>query len=191
MMPLVSRPQPHCRGMRRVALAALAMLSGCSAAPGALCRTHAVMSSLELKIQPPVVALFFALCMWLASSLVAPVELSFVLRVGAALTLVAVGLVVSTAGVVSFRRARTTINPTKPMATTALVSGGFYGITRNPMYLGLLLALLGWAAFLANPLALLLVPAFVLYINRFQIKPDERTLSAFFGAESSAYQERV
>ena len=51
------------------------------------------MSSLELKIPPPVVALFFALCMWLASSLVAPLELPFVLRVGAALTLVAVGLV--------------------------------------------------------------------------------------------------
>ena len=158
---------------------------------GALWPTHAVMSSLELRIPPPVVALFFALCMWLASSLVAPLELPFVLRVGAALTLVAVGLVVSTAGVVSFRRARTTINPTKPMTTSALVSGGIYGITRNPMYLGLLLALLGWAAFLANPLALLLVPAFMLYINRFQIKPEERTLSALFGGEYGAYQERV
>ena len=153
--------------------------------------THAAMSSLELKIPPPVVALFFALCMWLASSLVAPLELPFVLRVGAALTLVAVGLVVSTAGVVLFRRARTTIDPTKPMATSALVSGGIYRITRNPMYLGLLLELLGWAAFLANPLALLLVPAFVLYINRFQIKPEERTLLALFGGEYGAYQERV
>ena len=94
------------------------------------------MTSLELKVPPPVVALFFALCMWLASSLVAPLELPFVLRVGAALTLGAIGLVVSTAGVVSFRRARTTINPTKPMATSALVSGGIYRITRNPMYLG-------------------------------------------------------
>ena len=152
---------------------------------------HAAMSSLELKIPPPVVALFFALCMWLASSLVAPLEWPFVLRAGAALTLLAVGLVVSTAGVVSFRRARTTINPTRPMATSALVSSGIYRITRNPMYLGLLLELLGWAAFLANPLALLLVPAFVLYINRFQIKPEERTLSALFGGEYGAYQERV
>jgi len=122
--------------MRRVALAALAMLSGCSAAPGALCRTHAVMSSLELKMPPPVVALFFALCMWLASSLVAPLELPFVLRVGAALTLVAVGFVVSTAGVVSFRRARTTINPTKPMTTSALVSGGFMALHATPCTLG-------------------------------------------------------
>ena len=149
------------------------------------------MNSLELKIPPPVVALFFGLCMWLASSLVAALELPFVLRLGAALTLVAVGLVVSTAGVVAFRRARTTIDPTKPMATSALVSDGIYRMTRNPMYLGLLLALLGWAAFLANPLALLLVPAFVLYINRFQIEPEERALSALFGGEYGAYQERV
>jgi protein-S-isoprenylcysteine O-methyltransferase Ste14 len=134
------------------------------------------MSSLELKIPPPLVALFFALCMWLASSLVAPLELPFVLRVGAALMLAAVGVVVSTSGVVAFRRARTTIDPTNPMATSALVIGGIYRITRNPMYLGLLMGLLGWAAFLANPLALLLVPAFVLYINRFQIEPEERTL---------------
>ena len=97
---------------------------------------------------------------------------------GGALTLVAVGLVVSTAGVVSFSGARTTINPTKPIATSALVSGRIYRITREPMYLGLLLELLGWAAFLANPLALLLVPAFVLDIDRFQVKPEERTLSA-------------
>jgi len=153
--------------------------------------THATMTALELKIPPPVLALLFALCMWLASSLVAPLELPFVLRVGAALMLFAVGLAVSTAGVVSFRRARTTIDPTHPMATSALVSGGIYGFTRNPMYLGLLLGLLGWAAFLANPLALLLVPAFVLYINRFQIRPEERTLSALFGGEYGAYQERV
>ena len=149
------------------------------------------MTSLELKIPPPVVALFFALCIWLASSLVAPLELPFVLRVGAALTLAGVGLVISTAAIVSFRRARTTINPTEPTATSALVSDGIYRMTRNPMYLGLLLDLLGWAAFVANPLALLFVPAFVLYMNRFQIDPEERALSALFGCAYGAYQQRV
>jgi protein-S-isoprenylcysteine O-methyltransferase Ste14 len=92
---------------------------------------------------------------------------------------------------VAFRRARTTISPVKASAASSLVTTGVYRFTRNPMYLGLLLTLLAWAAFLFNPVALLFVPIFVLYINRFQIKPEERTLSALFGGEYGAYQERV
>ncbi|HEV8366930.1 MAG TPA: isoprenylcysteine carboxylmethyltransferase family protein, partial [Pyrinomonadaceae bacterium] len=71
------------------------------------------------------------------------------------------------------------------------VSTGVYRFTRNPMYLGLLLTLLGWAAFLSNPASLLFVPIFVLYINRFQIKPEEQVLSSLFGAEYMAYKSRV
>jgi protein-S-isoprenylcysteine O-methyltransferase Ste14 len=129
--------------------------------------------------------------MWLVSSLVAPLEMPFGLRVGVALALALVGLGFSVAGVASFRRARTTINPTKPSTASSLVSGGVYRITRNPMYLGLLLVLLGWAVSLSNPLALLLVPVFVLYINRFQINPEERALSSLFGREYAAYKKRV
>jgi protein-S-isoprenylcysteine O-methyltransferase Ste14 len=149
------------------------------------------MTSLELKVPPPVVALFFALCMWLSSSLVASLELPFVLRAGAALTLVAVGLVVSTAGVVSFRRARTTIDPTKPMATSALVSGGIYRMTRNPMYLGLLTGTAWLGRVPGEPTCSASRARLRLYINRFQIEPEERTLSALFGGEYGAYQERV
>jgi protein-S-isoprenylcysteine O-methyltransferase Ste14 len=59
------------------------------------------------------------------------------------------------------------------------------------MYLGLLVTLMGWAVFLSNPLAWLAAPLFVLYINRFQINPEERVLSALFGAEYSDYKEKV
>ena len=59
------------------------------------------------------------------------------------------------------------------------------------MYLGLSVTLMGWAVFLSNPLALLAVPLFVLYINRFQINPEERVLSSLFGAEYAAYKEKV
>jgi protein-S-isoprenylcysteine O-methyltransferase Ste14 len=149
------------------------------------------VSSLELKVPPPVVALLLALLMWLVSSVTAPLEVPFRWRVGAALVLALVGLGFSVAGVTAFRRVRTTINPHKPTAASSLVSGGVYRITRNPMYLGLLLLLLGWAAFLSNPLTLLLLPVFVVYINRFQINPEERALSSLFGGEYAAYKERV
>ncbi len=83
------------------------------------------------------------------------------------------------------------MNPIKPGAASSLVSSGVYRFTRNPMYLGLSVTLLGWAVFLSNWLALLAVPVFVLYINRFQIDPEERVLSSLFGAEYAAYKEKV
>jgi protein-S-isoprenylcysteine O-methyltransferase Ste14 len=66
-----------------------------------------------------------------------------------------------------------------------------YRYTRNPMYVGLLLALLAWAVFLANPFAVLWVVLFVLYITRFQIIPEERVLASLFGAEYEAYKGGV
>ena len=150
------------------------------------------MASLELKVPPPAVALLFGVLMWLASSLVVPVEVpSSAFRVGVAVVLTSVGLVVGLAGIVSFWRARTTINPTKPSATSSLVTSGVFRFTRNPMYLSLLLYLLAWAAYLSNWLAFVFLPVFVLYINVFQIKPEERALSLLFGPEYASYKGRV
>jgi len=149
------------------------------------------MSSLELKIPPPALALLLGVLMWLASSLVAPVEVPFGLRAGVALVLACVGLVIGLASMVSFWRAKTTINPTRPTATSSLVTSGAFRFTRNPMYLSLLLYLFAWAAYLSNLLALLFVPVLVLYINEFQIKPEERVLSSLFGPEYAAYKGRV
>jgi protein-S-isoprenylcysteine O-methyltransferase Ste14 len=59
------------------------------------------------------------------------------------------------------------------------------------MYLGFLLALVGWAIYLSNALAALLLPAFVAYMNRFQIKPEERVLLAKFGSQFSRYMASV
>jgi protein-S-isoprenylcysteine O-methyltransferase Ste14 len=101
------------------------------------------------------------------------------------------GACISLMAVISFRRARTTVNPLRPGTASTLVTGGIYRHTRNPMYLGLSIILLGWAVYLANAPALLLLPGFVLYIYRFQIVPEERTLAALFGAEYQAYRTRV
>ena len=59
------------------------------------------------------------------------------------------------------------------------------------MYLGLSVALFAWAVFLSNPLALLFLPVFVTYINRFQIIPEERVLAELFGTEYSTYKQSV
>ena len=149
------------------------------------------MNSLELKIPPPFVALALALLMWLASSVAQPIEAPFALRLGIALALLAVGQSISISGMVAFRRAKTTMNPIKARAASSLVSSGIYRFTRNPMYLGLLITLLAWAVLLSNPLALLFLPLYVLYINRYQIGPEERVLASLFGAEYATYKKTV
>jgi protein-S-isoprenylcysteine O-methyltransferase Ste14 len=59
------------------------------------------------------------------------------------------------------------------------------------MYLGLAIVLLGWAWYLAHPVAALGVPAFVAWMNRSQIPREERALEQLFGAEFVRYKSRV
>src|SRR6185436_13319651 len=106
-------------------------------------------------------------------------------------SLVLIGVATCLSGVVSFRRAKTTVNPMKPNSTSSLVVSGIYKYTRNPMYLGFGLVLLGWSAFLSNLAALALVPAFVFYMNRFQILPEENVLASLFPREYPAYCAKV
>ena len=149
------------------------------------------MQWLELKIPPLLVWVVCAGTM-LAVTYFAP-SLSFTLvgRVPIALALVATGLALAFAGVLAFRGKRTTVNPLTPSAASSVVSNGVYRISRNPMYLGFLLALAGWAAYLSNAGALLLLPGFVGYMTQYQIKPEERALLARFGSEFAQYMSRV
>ena len=97
------------------------------------------------------------------------------------------GLLGSTLGFIEFRRARTTLNPTRPGTSSSLVKTGIYRRTRNPMYLGFLLMLVGWAISMGNVASFLALPVFVIYLNRFQIEPEERALTSIFGDEFTAY----
>ncbi|QXH53485.1 isoprenylcysteine carboxylmethyltransferase family protein [Pseudomonas fakonensis] len=130
---------------------------------------------MDNRIPPPLVATLFGLLAWLAAGhLPGALELTLEWRLGLALVVLLAGAAVSLGGVLCFRRARTTVNPLKPQAATALVRPGVYRYTRNPMYLGFAMALTAWSIFLAWPPALL---GFVAYMNRFQIGPQERALA--------------
>jgi len=149
------------------------------------------MQWLELKIPPLLVWLVMAGAM-LGVAYLAP-GLSFTLAGSSAFALALAGLggAVAVAGVIAFRAKRTTVNPLTPGASSTVVSNGVYRLSRNPMYLGFLLALAGWAVYLSNAGAALLLPAFVAYMTRYQIKPEERALLAKFGSEFADYRSRV
>ena len=149
------------------------------------------MKSLELRVPPLLVLLLAGLLMGLIAVATPPLAWSPTLRWGGAAAAILLGAITALVGVFTFRRARTTVNPMRPEAASSLVANGIYRYTRNPMYLGMLLVLIGWAVYLARPWALLVLPAFVVYMNRFQIGPEERALEAIFGAEFDAYRNRV
>jgi len=149
------------------------------------------MNTLETRIPPPLVGLIMGALAWLASSALGPTSLAFPVRVSATLALVLLGLAIAVAGVRAVRGAKTTLNPLKPETTSALVTTGIYHYTRNPMYLGMATWLLAWSAWLGTPVGLVAAPLFMLYMNRFQIGPEERALETLFGAEFAAYKARV
>jgi protein-S-isoprenylcysteine O-methyltransferase Ste14 len=102
-----------------------------------------------------------------------------------------IGVAIIGWAMLSFLEVNTTVNPMKPSSASVLVTSGVYSHSRNPMYLGLLFILIGWALYLANVLTFLVLPAFVLYMNQFQIKPEERALTARFGREYLEYMAQV
>lgn len=101
----------------------------------------------------------------------------FIMLCGIALLVVAAGL---------FRRKGTTVNPTKE--PNILVTGGIYRMTRNPMYLGMLMILIGFP-FVAGSLAGLLFPVcFFLYMDRVVIPKEEKVMEGVFGQEYREYK---
>ena len=144
---------------------------------------------LELRV-PPLIVFACVGALMAGAVWVLPV-FAFSLPWPLAAAVAAAGVAVGICGALQFRRARTTVNPLKPGEATALVTGGIYRWTRNPMYLGMALALLGWGLYLGNFGALVLIGAFVSYIDRLQIDPEEVALEARFGEAFTTYRKRV
>jgi len=102
---------------------------------------------------------------------------------------IAIALGLAFCAIAAFRRAGTTPIPIRP--TTAVVFGGPYRFTRNPMYLGLTLALAGVGLALDRGwIALAALPA-ALAIDRYAIAREERYLERKFGEPYLAYQRAV
>lgn len=149
------------------------------------------MSNLELKIPPPAVALVLGLAAWITSLFTASMQGAALPRMSVAIAFAVVGVAVSLAGIIVLRQARTTTNPTRPHASSSLVTAGVYRLTRNPMYAGVALVLVAWSVFLAAPWSFFAPVVFVAYVTRFQIIPEERVLASLFGGSYATYRAKV
>lgn len=149
------------------------------------------MAGLEHRIPPPAVAALVAAGMWALEGFGPRLSIAPGPARWTAAALGVAGIAIALAGVVAFRTSRTTVNPLQPERASALVTGGVYRVTRNPMYVGMALLLVAWAVSLAAVLPFVGVVVFVLFITRFQIVPEERALVRLFGDEFSIYAARV
>ena len=146
---------------------------------------------LELKIIPVIQVIIIAALMYGAAQFL-PVSTTLLeykwLIWG---VFIAIGSFFGLAGIVSFYLAKTTVNPEKPEKASTLVTSGIYKVTRNPMYVGLVCFLIAWAAWLGSLYSLVFIVVFVLYMNRFQITPEERALTKLFGQDYQDYCQKV
>ena len=92
---------------------------------------------------------------------------------------------------VALRQPLQPVDPLHPADASALVTGGIFAISRNPIYLGDLLILCGWLLWLGNPLGLLVAASFVLWLTLLQIRHEEVALAARFGDDYRTYCRRV
>jgi protein-S-isoprenylcysteine O-methyltransferase Ste14 len=146
---------------------------------------------MKLKIPPVAIFLAFALFMYLLAKFLPFGFFDFFGRRYLTISLLAVSIAISLVALYQFKRAKTTVDPTKPSKASRLVTGGIYKFTRNPMYLALLLMLLALGLQLGNAFNTLTAAFFVAYMNKFQILPEEEILSKVFGKEYRQYCSEV
>lgn len=152
------------------------------------------MSGFELKYPPVAVFLVCALLIVVLALLFPDFGMSGGDPWASALASLvgALGVVLGLTGVVQFRLNRTTVHPQHPERVAALVTDGVYAFTRNPMYLGLALLLVAFGlCYLLHLAGVLGTAAFVFWMNRFQIAPEERAMRDKFGATYDEYCRRV
>lgn len=144
---------------------------------------------MELKIPPPLYWLLCALLMWGCARI--PFAVSLPSSLLLALLFLVIGVVIALSGVWACWRAQTTVHPSNPEETSAIVQNGIFGYSRNPMYLGLIMTLMAWGFYLGHPLAWIGPAIFFWLITRWQILPEERILAEKFGSSYTNYCRQI
>ena len=143
------------------------------------------------KIPPPILLLTAGVIMWLVSrsSFAFTVSIPFALII--AIALAALGFGIAFLALRQFVAVDTTIDPLNPHEASSLVNSGIFARSRNPMYLGLMLILTGWAVWLGSLTNIMVLVAFLALITEVQIKPEEAALRTLFGSAYDDYCRNV
>jgi protein-S-isoprenylcysteine O-methyltransferase Ste14 len=107
----------------------------------------------------------------------------------AGVALITIGLAFVVLPARQFQTRGTTIKPFQD--ATVLISDGFFAVSRNPMYLGMVIVVAGVAALLGSLSPFIVATAFALVLDRRFIRPEEKSLEQSFGNAFRQYRKRV
>lgn len=145
--------------------------------------------SLDKKVPPPIVTLIFVTLIYLTAKYF--YQFDFAYQSIISLVIAFIGICIISVAIVQFKQFKTTVNPLKPELASALVTNGIFKLSRNPMYLGMLLLIIGLWVNTGAVLGFILVPSFIAYLNYFQIAPEERAMRKIFANSYNAYFHQV
>ena len=141
------------------------------------------------KIPPPLVTLFFGCCIYFSREFFLAINFQGLSVLSFVLILLGFGILIMAAR--SFKKHSTTINPIKIETASSLVVSGIFNYSRNPMYLGMSLILIGLSLKFNRIGGLIFTALFIVFITNFQIKPEEKAMQKIFGEEFVNYKNKV
>ena len=147
------------------------------------------MIDIKTKFPPPLVALIFGFLINYTKNIFPKIEIKNEIIFGS--FMIISGLIIILSAVILFKKYQTTITPLNPSDATKLITDGIYKFSRNPMYLGLLLVLVGISIILNLTGGFFFTLLFILYINLFQIIPEENAMVDLFKDEFLEYKKNV
>ena len=144
----------------------------------------------DVKIHPPILTIIFITIAYIAKWTIpgAPFVVPDALR-NIGFGLIVVGFLLGIAAFLEFRKARTTVDPHGSVSN--IVTSGIYRFTRNPIYLGFLLMLIGIPLNSGTYWGIILVPVFMYFMNQLVIEREEAYLEKKFGDVYTSYKSRV
>ena len=132
---------------------------------------------MKTLIPPPIVTIVFLFVIFFTKDLF---RFSVTLPSSLGFIIIFAGLMIIFIAARQFKEANTTINPLKPENASMLVSKGIFSYSRNPMYLGMLLIIIGFSI-IQNLMAIIaIMPIWIIYMTYFQIIPEEEAMEILF-----------
>ena len=101
----------------------------------------------------------------------------------------ALGVIINLVADQAFQKANTTVKPFKE--STTLITEGAFRISRNPMYLGFVLVLIGIAVLIRSLTPYVIIFAFIILMDRIYISVEEGMLAEEFGSEWEEYKQNT
>ena len=147
------------------------------------------MDKFKNKIPPTILTLLFLIFNYILSFNFLKIDIPYKYFFTSLLIILGFYIIIRSSRL--FEQAKTSIDPFKPFKSTSLITNDIYKYSRNPMYFGYLLIILGSSVYLGNVISIIIIPLFIFTINFLQIIPEEEALKDIYGPRYDEYLSKV